>query len=127
MINNLISIAAHEKVNIYRFEEVVTDEGGSRIAPVLKKTGLTVAIQPQGSVNSVGGQQIINNIAGKTHKEVYLVYSPRTKLQLKDLILRKDGIIYEVQHIENNGTGTILQHDKYYIVKYNNQKVLKNE
>ena len=127
MINNLISIAAHEKINVYRFEEVVTDEGGSRIAPVLKKTGLTVAIQPQGSVNSVGGQQIINNIAGKTHKEVYLVYSPRTKLQLKDLILRKDGIIYEVQHIENNGAGTILQHDKYYIVKYNNQKVLKNE
>lgn len=127
MINNLISIAAHEKINVYRFEEVVTDEGGSRIAPVLKKTGLTVAIQPQGSVNSVGGQQIINNIAGKTNKEVYLVYSPRIKLQLKDLILRKDGIIYEVQHIENNGTGTILQHDKYYIVKYNNQKVLKNE
>ena len=65
MINNLISIAAHEKINVYRFEEVVTDEGSSRIAPVLKKTGLTVAIQPQGSVNSVGGQQIINNIAGK--------------------------------------------------------------
>ena len=47
-------------------------------------------------------------------------------MQLKDLLVRNDGIIYEVQNIEHNGKGTLLQHDKYYIVEYNNQKVLKD-
>lgn len=125
MINTLIQMAAHEKVDVYRLEEVVTDGGGSRIAPVVKKIGLVVAVQPSGSLNSVGGQQIVNTIAGKTNKIVYLVYSPHFKLQEKDLIVRNDGFIYEIQHVENNGKGTLLQHDKYYIVKYDNQKVLK--
>lgn len=125
MINVLIANASNEKVNIYRLEEAVTDGGSSRIAPVLKKSNLVVAVQSSGSLNSVGGQQIVNTIAGKTNKIVYLVYSPHFKLQEKDLILRADGIIYEIQHVENNGKGTLLQHDKYYIVKYDNQKVLK--
>lgn len=125
MINTLIAMASNEKVNIYRLEEVVTDGGGSRIVPVLKRSGLIVVVQPSGSLNSVGGQQIVNTIAGKTNKIVYLVYSPHFKLQEKDLILRNDGFVYEIQHVENNGKGTLLQHDKYYIVKYDNQKVLK--
>lgn len=90
MINTLIAMASNEKVNIYRLEEVVTDGGGSRIVPVLKRSGLIVAVQPSGSLNSVGGQQIVNTIAGKTNKIVYLVYSPHFKLQEKDLILRND-------------------------------------
>lgn len=127
MINTLISIADHEKVSIYRFEEAVADNGGSRIVPVLKKDNLKVSIQPSGSLNSVGGQQIVNTIAGKTNKIVFIVYSPKFKLEEKDLILREDGIIYEMQHVEHNGRGTLLQHDKYYIVKYDNQKVLQND
>ena len=126
MINALISMANHEKVNIFRFEEAVTENGSSRIAPVLKKKNLIVSIQTSGSVHSVGGMEIIKNVAGKTDKSVYIVYSPRYKMQLKDLLVRNDGIIYEVQNIEHNGKGTLLQHDKYYIVEYNNQKVLKD-
>ena len=127
MINTLISIASPEKINVYRFEEVVADSGGSRIAPVLKHKDITVSIQASSSLNSVGGQEVVNTIAGKTNKIVYIVYSPRFKFQEKDLILRDDGIIYEIQHAENNGRGALLQHDKYYIVKYGNQKVLKDE
>ena len=127
MINTLISIASPEKINVYRLEEVISDNGSSRIAPILKKGGLTVSVQPSGSLNSVGGQQIVNTIAGKTNKIVYIVYSPRFKFQEKDLIVRDDGIVYEVQHAENNGRGSLLQHDKYYIVKYDNQKVLTAE
>lgn len=126
MINSLIAIADHEKVNIYRFEEIITDNGSSRIAPVLQKKGLTVSIQTTGSTHSVGGMQIINDIAGKTDKAVYIVYSPRYKMELKDLLLRNNGLVYEVQNIEHNGKGTLLQHDKYYIVEYKNQKVLKD-
>lgn len=126
MINALISMADHEKVNIFRFEEAVTENGSSRIAPVLQKKNLIVSIQTSGSTHSVGGMEIIKDIAGKTDKSVYIVYSPRYKMQLKDLLVRNDGIIYEVQNIEHNGKGTLLQHDKYYIVEYNNQKVLKD-
>lgn len=126
MINALISMADHEKVNIFRFEEAVTEKGSSRIAPVLKKKNLIVSIQTSGSVHSVGGMEIIKNVAGKTDKSVYIVYSPRYKMQLKDLLVRNDDVIYEVQNIEHNGKGTLLQHDKYYIVEYNNQKVLKD-
>lgn len=126
MINALISIADHEKVNIYRFEEAVTDKGSSRIVPVLKKKNLIVSIQTSGSTHSVGGMQIINDIAGKSEKSVYIIYSPRYKMKVKDLLLRDDGFVYEVQHIEHNGKGTLLQHDKYYIVEYKNQKVLKD-
>ena len=126
MINTLISIADHEKIKIYRFEEIVTDKGGSRKVPVLQKENLVVSIQTSGSTHSVAGMQIINNIAGKTGKAVYIMYSPRFKLLEKDLILRDDNVIFEVQHIEKNGKGTLLQHDKYYIVEYTNQKVLEN-
>lgn len=127
MINTLINMADHEKVKVYRFEEIVTDKGGTKKVPVLKKTGLTVSIQTSGSSHNVQGLAVINTIAGKTSKAVYIVYSPLYKLLEKDLILREDGVIYEVQQVENNGRGTILQHSKYYIVEYDNQKVLKNE
>ena len=127
MINVLISRADHEKINVYRFEEIITEKGGTKKVPVSVAKGLTVTIQPSGSLNSVGGQQIVNSIAGKTGKAVFLVYAPSFKILEKDLIVRDDGIIYEVQHVEKNGRGTILQHEKYYIVKYDNQKVLKNE
>lgn len=126
MINVLISRADHEKINVYRFEEIITDKGGTKKVPVSVATDLIVTVQPSGSLNSVGGQQIVNSIAGKTGKAVYLVYSPKYKLFEKDLIVRDDGIIYEIQHVEKNGRCTILEHEKYYIVKYDNQKVLKN-
>ena len=127
MINNLINITANENVKIYRYEETITDKGGTKKVPVLKKTGLTVSVQTSGSTHSVGGNSIINNIAGKTNKSVFIVYSPRFEMKIKDLLVRSNGVIYEVQEIEQNGTGTLLQHDKYYIVEYDNQKVLKNE
>lgn len=126
MINVLISKVDHEKINVFRFEEIISDKGGTKKVATSIATDLIVTIQPSGSLNSVGGQQIVNSIAGKTGKAVYLVYSPKYKLQEKDLIVRDDGIIYEIQHVEKNGRGTILQHEKYYIVKYDNQKVLKN-
>lgn len=125
MINSLISMAAHEKVKIYRYEEIITDKGGTKQVPKLVKDNLTVSIQTSGSTHSVGGNSIINDIAGKTGKKVFIVYSPRYTMKLKDLLVRKDGVIFEVQEIEQNGRGTILQHDKYYIVEYNNQKVIK--
>lgn len=123
MINSLIALVDNEIVDVYRFEEAVNDNGGSRLAPVLKKSKLRVSIQTSNSA----GQELINNVTGKKDKVAYTIYSPRYKMQLKDLILREDGFVYEIQHIDKNGKGTILQHDKYYIVKYSNQKVLKNE
>lgn len=131
MINVLISNAANEKVKIYRYVETVTDKGGTKKVPVLLKDNLVVSIQTSGTVHSVGGIEVINNIAGKTGKAVYIVYSPRFALKEKDLIVRSkdvmltdNDIIFEVQQIEHNGRGTLLQHDKYYIVEYDNQKVL---
>lgn len=126
MINLLISRADHEKINVYRFQEKVTEKGGTKKVAKAIVNNLTVTIQSSGSLNSVGGQQIVSSLAGKTGKAVYIVYSPSFKLQDKDLIVREDGIIYEIQHVERNGRGTILQHEKYYIVKYDNQKVLDN-
>ena len=127
MISALISNASPEKVSVYRFEEVVTDRGGTKKTPVLLKKNLIVSVQTSGSTHSVGGMAIINNIAGKTNKSVFMVYSPRFKMLVKDLLVRADGLIYEVHQVEHNGVGTLLQHDKYYIVECDNQKVLKNE
>ena len=123
MINGLIALIDNEIIDVYRFEEATTKNGGSRLAPVLKKSKLRVSIQTSNSA----GQELINNVTGKKDKVAYTIYSPRYKMQLKDLVLREDGFVYEIQHIDKNGKGTILQHDKYYIVKYSNQKVLKNE
>lgn len=125
MINVLIQNAEHEKVDIYSLEEVTTSKGGSKLAPVLKKSGLIVSVQTTGSMRSLGGLEMVKDIAGKTKKEVKTVYSPRFNLELKDLIKCADGTIYEVQAIEKKGKGTILQHDRYFVVLYGNQKILK--
>lgn len=124
MINVLIQNAEHEKVDIYKLEEAVTDKGSSKLAPVLKKSGLIVAVQTIGSMRSLGGLEMVKDIAGKTQKEVKVVYSPRYNLELKDLVKLADGTIYEVQAIEKKGKGTLLQHDRYYIVLYKNQDIL---
>ena len=126
MINILIQNAEHEKVNIYKLEEATNQKGGSRIAPVLKKSGLIVSVQTTGSMRSSGGLEMVKEIAGKTKKEVKTVYSPRYALELKDLLQTADGTIYEVQGIEKKGKGTILQHDRYFIVLYGNQKILNS-
>lgn len=131
MINTLISIADNEKIKVYRNVETVTDKGGTKKVQTLIKDDLTVSIQTSGSTHSVGGLEVINNIAGKTGKAVYIVYSPRFPFIEKDLIVRSkdvmltdEDVIFEVQSVEHNGRGTLLQHDKYYIVEYDNQKVL---
>ena len=85
MINILIQNADHEKVNIYKLEEATNQKGGSRIAPVLKKSGLIVSVQTTGSMRSSGGLEMVKEISGKTKKEVKTVYSPRFALELKDL------------------------------------------
>lgn len=134
MINVLINAAAHERIKVYRYEETVSDKGGTKKVPILIKENLNVSIQTSGSAHSVGGLEVINNIAGKTGKAVYIVYSPRFAFNEKDLIVRSKEVmltekdkIFEVQQIEHNGRGTLLQHDKYYIVEYDNQKVLDYE
>ena len=123
MINVLIQNAEHEKIDIYTLTEA-TSKGSSKLAPVLKKSGLIVSVQTTGSMRSMGGLEMVRDIAGKTKSEIKVVYSPRYNLELKDLVVLSDGRIFEVQAIEKKGKGTILQHDRYFIVLYKNQNVL---
>ena len=124
MINVLIHNADHEKIDVYKLEEAISNKGGSKLAPVLKKSGLIVSVQTTGSMRSMGGLEMVKDIAGKTKKEVKVIYSPRFNFELKDLVKLADGRIFEVQAIEKKGKGTILQHDRYFIVLYKNQDIL---
>ena len=125
MINVLISNADHEFIDIYSITETIVN-GGSVLVPVLKKEKLYVAIQSTSSIHSVGGMELVKQIQGQKEKEVDIVYSPNFNMAVGDLILRKDGKVYEVQAVDHKGRGTLLQHDKYYIVLYENQKILRS-
>lgn len=125
MINCLISNADHEFVDIYAMNENIVN-GGSVLTPQLKKENLFVSIQSTTSLHSVGGLEMVKQIQGDKKAEVKIVYSPRFNMAIGDLIKTKNNVVYEVQAIDHKGKGTLLQHDLYYIVLCENQKILRS-
>ena len=125
MINCLIYNADNEFVDVYSMTETIVN-GGSVLTPALKKSDLFVSIQSTSSLHSVGGLELVKQIQGDKKREVKIVYSPRFNMSVGDLIKTKNNVIYEVQAVDHKGKGTLLQHDLYYIIMCENQKILRS-
>jgi SPP1 family predicted phage head-tail adaptor len=109
MFNRVLNlILENEKVEVYEKKTTVKPSGGTSIKWV--KLG-TILCNIQADHRY--GEVLANSQSGDKINAVYNLY---TRSEIKDgQRIKRDGVMYEIRHVEHNGRKTILEHYKGYL------------
>ena len=80
-----------------------------------------VSPQPLGTLNKVEGLTLQSSLAGNKLNSVFGLYGINMGYKEGDIIIRPDGLKYELKTIEPQGVGTPMEHVKLLVVKVDNQ------
>lgn len=81
----------------------------------------TVSTQPLGSLNKIEGLTLESTLSGNKKNSVFGIYSADYGYQNGDIVIRPDGLRYEVKSVEPLGEGTLFEHVKVLLSKIDNQ------